>query len=127
MGELTIGAVAAKTGLSASAIRYYESVGLVPKPARKHGRRVYDETAIKSLAFVVVAKDGGFSIKEIKQLVRQLTNKRSPSESWKRAAQAKLAELEEQSRRIEHMRQVLKMGMGCACPSLDECTDLPLP
>lgn len=127
MNEFSIGEVAARTGLAASAIRYYESVAVVPKPARKNGRRVYDEKWMKWLALVVLAQEGGFSIKEIKQIVQQFDNTNSPpSKRWKKAAQTKLDELALQRRRIDQMQQILEMTMECRCPSLEDCADFTL-
>ena len=124
MNEFSIGEVAKRSGLAASAIRYYESVGVVPKPARSNGRRVYDERWMKWLALVVLAQEGGFSIKETKQIVQQFSNTKSPpSKRWKKAAQAKLNELERQRRRIDQMQQILKMSMQCRCPSIEDCAD----
>ncbi len=127
MGEFSIGEVVARTGLAASAIRYYESVGVVPKPARRNGRRVYDEQWMKWLTLVILAHEGGFSIKETKQIVKQFASTKSPPSSrWKRAARAKLDELEIQSRRIDQMREILKMTMRCKCPSIEDCADSSL-
>ena len=124
MKEFSIGEAAERCGLAASAIRYYESVGVVPKPARKNGRRVYDERWMKWLALVILAQEGGFSIKETKQVIQQFSNTKSPpSKRWKKAAQAKLNELDRQSRRIDQMRQILVMSMQCRCPSIEDCAD----
>lgn len=127
MGEFLIGEVVARSGLAASAIRYYESVGIVPRPARRNGRRVYDEQWMKWLTLVILAQEGGFSIKETKQIVQQFANTKSPpSNRWKKAARAKLDELEIQSRRIDQMRKILKMTMSCKCPSIEDCADSSL-
>jgi len=124
MGEFSIGEVSARTGLAASAIRYYESVGVVPKPARENGRRVYDEKWMKWLSLVILAQKGGFSIKETKWVVRNFGKTTSPpSVRWRRAAQAKLDELDMQRQRIEQMQQILQMAMGCGCSSIEICAD----
>ena len=127
MAQFTIGAVAARSGLPASTIRYYESVGVVPKPARMNGRRVYDEQWMKWLSLAVLAQNGGFTIKETKQIVRQFGKTKSPpSKRWTKAARVKLEELELQIRRIDHMKKVLKMAMGCGCSSMEDCADYAL-
>lgn len=128
MSEFSIGDVAQMSGLAPSAIRYYESVGVVPKPLRRSGRRVYNEKWMRSLAFVIIAKDSGFSIKEIKQLVHQFARTNSPpSKSFRKAARGKYEELEAQRLRIDQMQRLLKIGMGCGCASIEECLDLKLP
>jgi len=124
MKEFTIGEVASRTGLPASTIRYYESVGVVPKPTRKNGRRIYSEKRIKWFYLAILAQEGGFTIKETKQIVRQFSySKTSPSKSWLKAATEKLKELDVRSQRIDQMRQVLKISMGCGCMTIDECAD----
>lgn len=128
MSKFSIRDVAQMSGLAASAIRYYESVGVVPKPLRKSGRRVYDEKWMRWLAFVIVAKDSGFSLKEIRRLVRQFAKTNSPpSKSFRKAARQKYDELEAQRLRIDQMQRLLKAGMGCGCASVEECLDLKIP
>src|SRR5215207_9757921 len=67
--ELTIGEVARQAGLATSSIRYYESIGLLPAPARLHGQRRYDADVLGRLAFIGVAQNAGFKLAEIKDLV----------------------------------------------------------
>ena len=65
---MTIGEVAARCGLRASALRYYEDAGLLPKPPRASGRRVYGPQVIDRIAFIQFAQEVGFTIAEIKVL-----------------------------------------------------------
>ena len=74
--ELTIGEVARRAGVAPSAIRYYESIGLLPEPERESGQRRYEESVIGKLAFVGVAQSAGFSLEEIKELVEASTTAR---------------------------------------------------
>src|SRR5215203_6863759 len=67
--ELTIGEVARKAGVATSSIRYYESIGLLPAPARLHGQRRYGTDVLGRLAFIGVAQSAGFKLTEIKDLV----------------------------------------------------------
>ena len=128
MSEYSIGEVAELSGLAASAIRYYESAGVVPKPQRRNGRRIYTEKSLRSLALTIVMKESGFSIKETKQMVDQINgNKSSFSQGFKKAAQAKLEELEMQRVRIDQMQRILKVGLGCTCTSIDDCFVLTSP
>ena len=70
---LTIGQVASRTGLRASAIRYYESRGLLPKASRIGGKRVYEGLVLERLAIIELAKTAGFHLDEIRAtLVRTL-------------------------------------------------------
>ena len=68
----TIGEVASRAGVAASAIRYYESIGLLPKPERESGQRRYDESVLGRLGFIGVAQAAGFKLPEIKELVGQI-------------------------------------------------------
>jgi len=70
MPGMSIGEVAKKMGLRSSAIRYYERLGLIPKAPRLSGRRRYDDRVLERLAMVRFAKHVGFSIAEIKVLLR---------------------------------------------------------
>src|SRR6516225_9068224 len=66
---LTIGAVAAMTGRSTSAIRYYEQIGLLPEPVRVGGRRRYDPAMVRTLAVIDTAQRAGLALDEIKMLL----------------------------------------------------------
>ena len=64
--EFTIGEIASRAGVAASAIRYYESIGLLPEPERESGQRRYDESVLGRLGFIGVAQAAGFKLPEIK-------------------------------------------------------------
>lgn len=118
---LSIGAVAERAGLQASAIRYWERLGLLPKPARDGGRRRYDPGVLDLLAAIEVAKAAGFSLREIKHLFRGFDSRTRPSERWRRMATAKLEELDAMAARIEGMRALLERGLDCGCLTLEDC------
>ncbi|MDP9190229.1 MAG: MerR family transcriptional regulator [Acidobacteriota bacterium] len=65
---MTIGDLSRRSGLPASTIRYYEDKGLIPRPMRASGRRVFDESALDRLLLVECAKEAGFSLRDIRQL-----------------------------------------------------------
>lgn len=69
MEDLSIGEVARRAGIQPSALRYYESIGLMPAPRRVSGRRRYDESAVRMLKIVQLAQSAGFSIAEIQVLL----------------------------------------------------------
>jgi MerR family redox-sensitive transcriptional activator SoxR len=121
MAEFGIGEVAARSGLAASAIRYYESEGLIAKPARRNGRRVYDESILDELGLIELAKRAGFSVAEIRKLRGGFSRRTPPGERWRALTQTKLAEIEERIAEAEHMKRVLRVLARCECPTLADC------
>ena len=118
MTTLSIGQVASRASVRASAIRYYESEGLLPKPARKGGRRVYDASVLDHLLFVRLALQAGFRIGEIKPMVRGLSPSVRPGERWRAVAGKKLVELEREIARLQSRKRLLENLSTCQCPSL---------
>lgn len=118
---LAIGRIAREAGMRASAIRYYESEGLLPAPRRRSGRRVYDGSILNRLALIELASQCGFSIAQTRALLYGFSAKTRPSRRWEVLARTKLAELNATAARIERMRQVLTAITKCNCPSLEDC------
>jgi MerR family redox-sensitive transcriptional activator SoxR len=120
---LTIGEVARRASVSPSAIRYYESVGLVEPERRSGGRRLYGELAVERLALISFAKDAGFTLDEIRQLIAGFPEETPAGARWTELATSKLAELEEELQRIEVMRGALQRIMHCRCEDVDQCAN----
>lgn len=119
MGDMSIGEVARRMGLRSSAIRYYERLGLLPKPPRVSGRRRYDERALERLAMVRFAKHVGFSISEIKVLLGGVEG-RPPTERWRRLAAEKVAEVDAFVAQARSIRNLLSDTLAHQCPKLVE-------
>jgi len=113
---MTIGAVAKRTGLRASAIRFYERKGLLPTPGRASGQRRYDSTVLDRIALLERAKACGFSLAEIATL---LHGQGPHSAKWRRLAEKKIAELHTARERIAAMIELLRRN--CQCATADEC------
>jgi len=113
---MTIGDVAARTGLAPSAIRFYEQAGLMPRALRRSGRRVFDERALSQLAVIRLAQDGGFSLAEIRELVTQFGRDR-----WRRLAERKRHEVADSIRRLKDMESLLEKLLECECPDIEFC------
>src|SRR5689334_13504780 len=113
---MTIGEVAKKAGLRASAIRYYEKAGLLPKPVRFGGQRQYDRGILARLAVLERAKNCGFTLKEARQL---FNDQGRASERWQRLAPKKIAELDALIRKAMAMKELLERR--CQCADLEEC------
>ena len=118
---LTIGEVAAHSGVAASALRYYERERLLPRAGRRGGKRVWGEEVIDRLALIGLAKTAGFTVAEIRSLLSTVASETSPGPRWRKLAGRKLAELDETIARIELMKRVLGTVSSCDCSTLAEC------
>src|SRR4030081_1856272 len=106
--QLAIGEVARRVGVRPSAVRYYESRGLIAPDRRKGGKRVYGEDAVERLALISFAKNLGFSLGDIQFLLTGFAAGTRPNARWSAIAETKLVELEAMSRRIDLMRTALQ-------------------
>jgi MerR family redox-sensitive transcriptional activator SoxR len=116
---MTIGELAIRSGLRPSALRYYERLGLMPAPLRHNGRRRYGPDALYRLEVVRCARACGFTLAEIRQLVRGFDTPESPR--WRTLAESKIKELEQQIERARRMMHVLRRIKRCACGTIEEC------
>jgi MerR family redox-sensitive transcriptional activator SoxR len=121
MPDLKISRVAKQFGLRASALRYYEHIGVLPASHRRSGQRMYDESAIRRLAIVQRARDLGFTIKEIQVLFSEFSSGPPVSERWHSLCGTKLEELEERIGQIHEMQRMLRKMMNCRCTAFEEC------
>ena len=118
---MTIGEVSRQTGLRASAIRYYEKAGLIPKPVRAAGRRQYDGSVLEILAVLEHAKACGFTLEETRQLFQGFRNEPRLSDRWRTIARKKIEELKALTARIAVMLQLLERIQSCQCLDLHQC------
>jgi MerR family redox-sensitive transcriptional activator SoxR len=119
--ELTITEVARRAGIRTSAIRYYESIGLLPTPARRNGRRRYDEEVLSQLEIIATAQQMGFTIAEIGTLVGGFGAETATWTHWRKLARARLAEIDALIDRAQGMKRLLEAALGCDCLTLEEC------
>ncbi|HTD59711.1 MAG TPA: MerR family transcriptional regulator [Gemmatimonadaceae bacterium] len=119
--KLTIGDLARQAGVRTSALRYYESVGLLAPPTRVNGRRVYDASAIDVLKLIQLAKGAGFSMAEIRRLLNGFDRATPASARWQAMATRKLEDVNALIERAEHMRGLLRKLLTCQCVQLAEC------
>ena len=114
MTTMNIGQAAKASGVSAKMIRHYEGVGLVPPALRTDsGYRQYGESDLHTLRFVRHARDLGFSIHEIGELVGLWHNRKRPSRQVKALAQAHIQELEAKARELLAMKATLEHLVEC--------------
>jgi MerR family redox-sensitive transcriptional activator SoxR len=122
MTQWSISEVGRKVGFRASAIRYYEQVGILERARRVSGQRRYDETVLYRLAVVRRAQEAGFTLDEIRQLFFGFSQSTPVSERWKRIAERKMLELDARIEQIRSMRKLLKkLETCCECETVERC------
>lgn len=119
---ISIGELAARTGLSVSAIRFYEARGLV-QPFRSAGRqRRFLRSDIRRLSFIRIAQQLGLSIEDIAAELAKLPQQRTPTAAdWARISRAIRSALDEKIAALERTRDLLDGCIGCGCLSLKKC------
>lgn len=117
---LTIGQVAEAAGLNASAVRYYERVGVLPVPERASGQRRYGPETIDRLRTVRTGQQAGFSLDEIGKLLRGAEDGRADTE-LRELAERKLPDIDALIERAQAMKEWLEAATDCRCGSLDVC------
>jgi MerR family transcriptional regulator, redox-sensitive transcriptional activator SoxR len=118
---LTIGALARLARCRASAIRYYEQIGLLPEPERSGGQRRYSPDSVKVLAVIGVAKHAGLSLDQIKAVLAAAPAGGEAIGVLRRVAAARLPEVAAELERARQARDWLEKASACRCPSLAEC------
>lgn len=124
--ELSISEVAQKTGLRASAIRYYESLTLFPKPRRVSGQRRYEPQIIERLNFIQTARQLGFSLLDIQSLLTEQPELAPLTERWQVLAGQKLQEIKRLIGEAQSIQLTLEKSLGCTCADLENCIDCVL-
>ncbi|MEZ5710117.1 MAG: redox-sensitive transcriptional activator SoxR [Blastomonas sp.] len=119
---LTIGDLARRTGLSISAIRFYEARGLV-EPMRSGGnQRRYPRSDIRRISFIRIAQQLGLSIADIGAELAQLPHGRTPNQrDWQRISRRLRASIDERIAVLAQTRENLDGCIGCGCLSLRRC------
>jgi MerR family redox-sensitive transcriptional activator SoxR len=120
--EVSIGELAARSGVAASALRFYETRGLISATRTRGGQRRYERAMLRRVAFVQAAQRVGLSLEEIAHALRRLPRSRTPdredwallSRSWRPLLDARIAEL-------ERLEERLASCIGCGCLSLKTC------
>jgi Cu(I)-responsive transcriptional regulator len=122
---MNIGEAARRSGVSAKMIRHYESVGLLPPAGRTEaGYRQYRDNDLHTLRFIRRARDLGFSIEQIRELLALWQDRRRPSRQVKAFAQAHITELDQKLQQIQAMKATLEHLVHCC--SGDERPECPI-
>lgn len=128
VGNFNIGQAALRARVSAKMVRHYESLGLLPDVHRTEaGYRQYTGKEVHTLRFIKRARDLGFSMAEISELLKLWQNKRRPSMQVKRIAALHVADLDQRIEELTAMKRTLQTLVDCChgdhrpdCPILDE-------
>lgn len=123
---LTIGTVAKRSGIGIETVRFYERQGLIKDPPRSGaGYRMYPEETVARIQFTRRAKDLGFSLREIKELLSLSVSPGTTCQDIKNRAQAKLTDIEEKIQTLQRMKNALKK-VSAACHGEGSVSDCPI-
>jgi MerR family redox-sensitive transcriptional activator SoxR len=121
-GELTVGQVAARSGVAVSALHFYEAQGLISSRRTAGNQRRFPREVIRRVAFIRASQAVGIPLSRIKASLDQLPDRRTPTRrDWERLSEAWRSELDDQISRLQRLRDNLSGCIGCGCLSLDLC------
>jgi MerR family redox-sensitive transcriptional activator SoxR len=119
---LTIGELSARSGVAASALRYYEERGLIASERTSAAHRRYARATLRRVAFIVFAQRVGLSLEEIRAELDRLPADRVPSRAdWNRLTRTWQTRIDERIAELERLRAGLGECIGCGCLSLKRC------
>ena len=120
--DLSIGALAERTGVAPSALRFYEAEGLIHADRTEGGQRRYTRDAIRRVSFIRVAQEVGLRLDEIREALSSLPDGRTPTQrDWDRLSRSWRPRLDAQIAMLERLRDKLDACIGCGCLSLPIC------
>jgi MerR family transcriptional regulator, redox-sensitive transcriptional activator SoxR len=119
---LTIGEVSRRSGVAASALRFYEERGLIASERAGSGHRRYPRPVLRRIAFIVFAQRVGLSLQEIGAELAKLPENRAPTRAdWSRLSHRWSSRIDERIAELERLKAGLTECIGCGCLSLDRC------
>jgi MerR family redox-sensitive transcriptional activator SoxR len=119
---MTIGDVARRSGVAASALRFYEERGLIASERAGSGHRRFARNVLRRIAFIVFAQRIGLSLEEIGQELAKLPGDGVPNRrDWGRLSSTWLSRIDERMAELDRLRRGLTECIGCGCLSLDRC------
>lgn len=120
---MSIGQLAERTGLAVSAIRYYETQGLIISERNAGGQRRFLRSDIRRLSFVMISQQFGFTIDQIRYQLQTLPEERTPTKKdWARISRSFRKALDAKIETLTRLRDNLDGCIGCGCLSLKKCT-----
>lgn len=122
MELLTIGDLAARSGVAQSALRFYEREGLIRATRTGGNQRRYERSTLRRVAFIKVSQQVGVSLDEIGEALRSLPESRTPTKAdWARLSARWRRQLDERIALMQRLRDDLTGCIGCGCLSLQRC------
>jgi MerR family transcriptional regulator, redox-sensitive transcriptional activator SoxR len=122
VSELTIGELSERSGVATSAIRYYETRGLVRSRRTAGNQRRYARAELRRLAFIRTAQRVGLTLEEVEAALATLPRNRTPTKAdWTRLSRSWRPRLDAQIGQLERLRDSLDSCIGCGCLSLKRC------
>jgi MerR family redox-sensitive transcriptional activator SoxR len=119
---LTIGEIARRSGVAASALRFYEERGLITSERSGSGHRRYPRAVLRRIAFIVFAQRIGLSLDEIGAELAKLPPHHAPTRrDWSRLSATWSARIDDRIAELERLQRGLTECIGCGCLSLDRC------
>lgn len=119
---LSIGDISRRSGVAASALRFYEECGLIKPMRASSGHRRYARSVLRRVAFVVFAQRIGFTLSEIRAELNKLPSARTPNgRDWSRLSRTWATRIDERIAELQRLRVGLTACIGCGCLSLNKC------
>ena len=120
--QLTVSDIAARSGFSSSALRFYEREGLIKATRTAGNQRRYERSVLRRLAFIRAARNVGLSLDEVAAALAALPDGRTPTRAdWTRLSRSWRSRLDAQIAALERLRDGLDSCIGCGCLSLQRC------
>jgi MerR family redox-sensitive transcriptional activator SoxR len=120
--ELTIGDLAARSGVAPSALRFYEEAGLIASRRTSGNQRRYERATLRRIAFIQAGKAAGIPLRRIRAALATLPARRSPTrEDWERLSAVWRDDIDRRIAVLEALRTRLTTCIGCGCLSIDAC------
>jgi MerR family redox-sensitive transcriptional activator SoxR len=119
---ITIGELAARSGVATSALRFYESLGLIAAERTAGNQRRYARATLRRVAFIRAAREIGLTLDEVAAALETLPTGKTPTRAdWQRLSNGWQRHLDERIRKLERLRTALTGCIGCGCLSLRTC------
>lgn len=119
---ISIGKMAQRTGMAVSAIRYYEREGLITAVRSPGGSRLFARSSIRRVSFILIARQLGYTLEEIRVMMQRLPDGRTPTRAdWDKLARQFSRDIDQKIARLDEIRTSLSGCIGCGCLSLKVC------